>query len=47
MRRIEAELRDLSTGGCRIVSDEFLSIGDQLFAKIEGLEGWPAIVVWT
>jgi hypothetical protein len=47
MRRIEAELWDLSIGGCRIVSTELLSVGDQLIVKIEGLENWPAAVVWT
>jgi hypothetical protein len=47
MRRIEAELWDLSVGGCRIVTTEPVSPGDQLLIKIERLEGWPATVVWT
>ena len=47
LRRIEAELWDLSIGGCRIVSTEPLSTGDQLLVRIEGLEACPAVVVWT
>jgi hypothetical protein len=46
-RRIEAELCDLSTGGCRIVSAGALSIGDQLLLTIEGLDPWPAAVAWA
>ena len=46
-RRIEAEVCDLSTGGCRIAGPDLLSIGDQLLVTIDGLEPWPAAVAWT
>jgi hypothetical protein len=46
-RRIEAEVCDLSTGGCRIAGSDLLSIGDQLLVTIDGLEPWPAAVAWT
>jgi hypothetical protein len=45
-RRIDAELWDLSAGGCRIVTPEPLNPNDQLLVRIEGLESWPARVVW-
>ena len=47
VRRLDAELRDLSNGGCKIVSPERFSLGDQLLLTIEGLEPWPAAVAWT
>ena len=47
VRRMTAELRDLSTGGCRIVSPEPFSLGDQLLLSIDGLDPWPAAVAWT
>lgn len=46
VRRIEAELRDLSDGGCRIVSPEAFAVGDQVVLTIDGLEPWPAAVAW-
>ena len=45
-RRIEAELWDLSSGGCRIVTTEPLNPNDELSVRIQGLESWPARVVW-
>jgi hypothetical protein len=47
VRRVTAELRDLSRGGCRLVSPERFSLGDQLLVSIDGLEPWPAAVAWT
>jgi hypothetical protein len=47
LRRIEAELWDLSEGGCRLVTREPFSPSDQLLIGIEGLEVWPARVVWV
>ena len=46
VRRIEAELCDLSTGGCCIVSPEPFAIGDQLLLRIGDLEPWPGAVAW-
>lgn len=46
-RRIDAELCDLSKGGCRLASSESFSIGSQLLLTIEGLDPWPAAVAWT
>ena len=45
-RRIEAELWDLSVGGCRLVTTEPLNPHDELLVRIQGLEGWPGRVVW-
>lgn len=47
VRRVQAELRDLSAGGCLIVSHEPFAVGDQLLITIQGLEPWPAAVAWT
>jgi hypothetical protein len=46
-RRIEAELRDISTGGCWIITPESLPLGSQILLTIEGLEPWPAAVAWS
>jgi len=46
VRRIEAVLRDLSTGGCQVGTSAAFSVGDQLLVTIEGLEPWPAAVAW-
>jgi hypothetical protein len=47
VRRMEAALRDLSTGGCQIATRERLAVGDQVLVRIEGLEPWPAAVAWS
>lgn len=47
VRRFEAELRDLSIGGCRLVSEEPFSVGDQLLLSIDGFETWPGVVAWS
>lgn len=39
-------MRDLSGGGCQIVSGEPFCIGDQLLVKVGDLESWPAVVAW-
>lgn len=44
--RFRGELWDLSPAGCRIVTREPVSVGDEILVKIEALESWPATVVW-
>jgi hypothetical protein len=46
LRRIRARLRDLSTGGCQILTSASFSMGDQVLVTLEGLEPWPAAVAW-
>ena len=46
VRRLDAELRDLSTGGCQILTKAPFSVGDQVLITLEGLEPWPAAVAW-
>src|SRR4029079_8107620 len=46
-RRSDAELCDLSTGGCRIISRDPFAVGDQILLTIDGLEPWPAAIVWS
>ena len=47
VRRIAADLSDISAEGCRVVTQESLQRGDQLLILIEGLDPWPAHVVWV
>ena len=45
-RRFEAQLQDISAGGCQIVSNEPFGIGDQILLDVGKLERWPAVVAW-
>jgi len=45
-RRFEAELSEISCEGCRVLTEESMGLGDQVLVTIEGLERWPARVVW-
>jgi hypothetical protein len=47
VRRIHAELSDISPDGCRVQTTEPLKIGDHLVMSIEGLEPWPARIIWV
>lgn len=46
-RRISAALLDISAVGCRLATDEPVANGTQLLLKLQGLESWPATVVWS
>lgn len=45
-RRFEAELYEISCEGCRVHTEEAFGLGDQVLVTIEGLERWPARIVW-
>ena len=46
VRRVEAELYDISPEGCRVVAVHDLRRGDELTVRIEGLDPWPARAMW-
>lgn len=44
--RIDIEVVDLSTHGCRIEYKGMLVVGAQAWLTLPGLEGWSARVAW-
>ena len=46
-RRFTAEVVEISCEGCRMLTGEPMTYGDQVLDSVPGLARWPARVVWA
>lgn len=47
VRRVTAELHDISVWGCGVSADGTIASGDHVFVRIAGLESWFGTARWA